>query len=316
MGTLSNFQAGSGYQAWLGYRQLVSGERYNQYAQFNRIAVTEKNEVIQTAVSELTRGLEGILGVQPEIVDYGRHVIALGTFGNHPLVDRVLGAEKIALVGSEGYVIKSDKEYACIAVGASSAKGVLYGTFHLLRLLSTGSSVDEIDIVENPINMLRMINQWDNMDGSVERGYAGESIFFKDNLITEDLDRIRDYARMLASTGLNAIVINNVNVHKVESKLITEFLPEVAKLAAIFRKYAIQLFLSVNYASPIEIGGLKTADPLDSEVRQWWKEKLPKYMRLSQISAVIWLKRIRKTVQGRLLMAVIMLTAPTCWLKH
>ncbi|KRF10085.1 alpha-glucuronidase [Paenibacillus sp. Soil766] len=273
MGTLSNFQADSGYQAWLGYRQLVSGERYNQYAQFNRIAVMEKNEVIQTAVSELTRGLEGILGVQPEIVDYGRHVIALGTFGNHPLVDRVLGADKITWVGSEGYVIKSDKEYACIAVGASSAKGVLYGTFHLLRLLSTGSSLDEIDIIENPINRLRMINQWDNMDGSVERGYAGESIFFKDNLITEELDRIRDYARMLASTGLNAIVINNVNVHKVESKLITEFLPEVAKLAAIFRKYAIQLFLSVNYASPIEIGGLQTTDPLDSEVRQWWKEK-------------------------------------------
>ncbi|WP_159886738.1 alpha-glucuronidase family glycosyl hydrolase [Paenibacillus puerhi] len=273
MGTLSTFQTGSGYEAWLGYRRLASGEHGNSYAIFNRIVVTEKDEVIQTAVSELTRGLEGILGIQPEITDHGEHAIALGTFGNHPLIDRVFGAEIIAQVGPEGYVIKADKEKGCLAIGAVSPQGVLYGAFHLLRLLGIGMSVDELELVENPYNMLRMINQWDNMDGSVERGYAGESIFFKDNRITEDLDRIRDYARMLASAGLNAIVINNVNVHKVESKLITEFLPEVAKLAAIFRRYAIKLFLSVNYASPIEIGGLETADPLDPGVRQWWKEQ-------------------------------------------
>ncbi|CAN7725361.1 alpha-glucuronidase family glycosyl hydrolase [Paenibacillus sp. LjRoot56] len=273
MGTFSTFQTGSGYQAWLGYRQLLPGDRFDQYAVFNRIHITEKDSVIQTAVSELTHGLEGILGVQPEIAEQGKPVIAIGTFGNNPHVDRIVTAEKITQVGQEGYVIITDKKTDCIAIGAASAKGVLYGTFHLLRLLSTGSDINELDIVENPINMLRMINQWDNMDGSVERGYAGESIFFKDNLITEDHGRIRDYARMLASAGLNAIVINNVNVHKVESKLITEFLPDVAKLAAIFREYAIKLFLSVNYASPIEIGGLTTADPLDSDVRQWWKEK-------------------------------------------
>ncbi|OAS23463.1 alpha-glucuronidase family glycosyl hydrolase [Paenibacillus oryzisoli] len=273
MGTLSNLHTGSGYQAWLGYRQLLPGDRYDQYADYSRIHVTEKDAVIQTAVSELIYGLEGILGVKPEIVAQEKHVIAIGTFGNNPVVDRIVTPEKIARIGQEGYVIITDKENACVAVGATSSNGVIYGTFHLLRLLSTGSDINELDIVENPINRLRMINQWDNMDGSVERGYAGESIFFKDNLIVEDHDRIRDYARMLASAGLNGIVINNVNVHKVESKLITEFLPEVAKLAAIFRKYAIKLFLSVNYASPIEIGGLTTADPLDSDVRQWWRDK-------------------------------------------
>ncbi|NOU64001.1 alpha-glucuronidase [Paenibacillus sp. LMG 31461] len=273
MGTLSNLQAGSGYQAWLGYRQLLPGDQFDQYADFNRIHVTEKDAVIQTAVSELTYGLEGILGVKPDIVEQEKHVIAIGTFGNNPIVDRLVTPEKIAQIGQEGYVIITDKKNACVAVGANTSNGVLYGTFHLLRLLSTGSDINELDIVENPINKLRMINQWDNMDGSVERGYAGESIFFKDNLISEDHGRIRDYARMLASAGLNGIVINNVNVHKVESKLITEFLPDVAKLAAIFRKYAIKLFLSVNYASPIEIGGLTTADPLDSDVRQWWKAK-------------------------------------------
>lgn len=115
-----------------------------------------------------------------------------------------------------------------------------------------------------------MINQWDNMDGSVERGYAGESIFYEDNRVTSNLQRIQDYARLLASSGINAIAINNVNVHRVESRLLTEFLPDVAKLAAIFRSYAIKLFLSINYASTIELGGLLTADPLDSNVREWW----------------------------------------------
>ncbi|WP_284645096.1 alpha-glucuronidase family glycosyl hydrolase [Paenibacillus silviterrae] len=274
MDNVSASQAGIGYQVWLGYRRLASGERHKQYAGFNRINVKENDdEVIQTAVHELIRGLEGILSVAPGITDQEERVIALGTFGSHPLVDRIIGAENIPRVGAEGYAIKTDKDRACIAIGAASASGVLYGVFHLLRLLNTGMSVDELDLIENPVNMLRMINQWDNMDGSVERGYAGNSIFFKDNRITEDLDRIRDYARMLASVGVNAIAINNVNVHREESKLITEFLQDVARLAAIFRRYAMKLFLSVNYAAPIEIGGMETADPLNSGVCEWWKEQ-------------------------------------------
>jgi alpha-glucuronidase len=272
MDTCLTFQPGSGYQAWLGYRRLAAGERFNQYAAYNRISVTQDDEIIQTAAAELSHGLEGILGIRPVRSSHAENGIVLGTFGNHPQIDRLFGAEQIARAGQEGYAIRTDKEQRIIAVGAATANGVLYGAFHLLRLLSTGASVEDLDLAETPVNMLRMINQWDNMDGSVERGYAGDSIFFKDNRVTDDLDRIRDYARMLASVGLNAISINNVNVHKVESRLITEFLPDVAKLADIFRAYAIKLFLSVNYASPIEIGGLSTADPLDPEVRQWWKE--------------------------------------------
>ncbi|MDU5949412.1 MAG: alpha-glucuronidase, partial [Paenibacillus macerans] len=113
---------------------------------------------------------------------------------------------------------------------------------------------------------------WDNIDGSIERGYAGDSIFYAGGKITSDLGRIRDYARLLASVGVNALAINNVNVHRLETMLITEaYLPEVAGLAGIFRGYGIKLFLSVNYAAPLEIGGLPTADPLDPEVRRWWR---------------------------------------------
>lgn len=131
----------------------------------------------------------------------------------------------------------------------------------------------DLRIVENPRNQLRMINEWDNMDGSIERGYAGGSIFFEHNKVTNNLQRIKDYARILSSIGINAIAFNNVNVHEEETKLITrKFLPDVAKVANIFRQYGIKTFLSINYASPIQLGKLETADPLDEKVRAWWKE--------------------------------------------
>ena len=111
------------------------------------------------------------------------------------------------------------------------------------------------------------------MDGSIERGYAGRSIFTK----TGNHDRpgrVEDYTRLMASVGLNGIVLNNVNVHSRETRLITrELLPDVAKLADLFRKYGVKVFLSINYSSPIELGGLNTADPLDGRVQSWWREK-------------------------------------------
>lgn len=132
-----------------------------------------------------------------------------------------------------------------------------------------------------------MINQWDNVDGSIERGYAGESIFYDNGEFTLDLGRIRDYARLLASTGINAISINNVNVHRRESLFLTErYLNDVAKVAAEFRAYGIRLFLSANYASPIEIGGLRTADPLDAQVREWWNIQTAKVYARFRILAV------------------------------
>lgn len=272
MTSLSNVGPGTGYQAWLGYRPMAPGERAEEYKAYNRIAVREDDEVIQTAVSELSRGLEGVLGVKPAQTRHEQRAIVLGTIEGHSHVGFVFAEHSFEEMGQEGYFIYSDQKNHCIVVGAATPCGVLYGTFHLLRLLSAGASVEHLALSEAPANKLRMINQWDNMDGSVERGYAGASIFYKNNRIRADLDRVKDYARMLSSVQVNAIVINNVNVHQVESKLITEFLPDVARLAAVFRAYAIKLFVSVNFASPMEIGGLPSADPLDPDVREWWKE--------------------------------------------
>lgn len=271
MEPLLNNQPSTGYQAWLSYRPLASGERH-KYLMYNRIAVVEVDDIIQTAVFELTRGLESLLGAQPTRSSNEENAIVLGTLGGNPHVGLLYVENQFEDLGQEGYFLCRDRVNRCIVIGAATPVGVLYGTFHLLRLLSTGTSIEELALTEKPVNRLRMINQWDNMDGSIERGYAGTSIFFKDNQIREDFERIWDYARMLSSVHINAIVINNVNVHEIESKLITEFLPDVAKLAAIFRAYGIKLFLSVNFASPIEIGGLLTADPLDPAVRNWWKE--------------------------------------------
>ncbi|ULO09896.1 alpha-glucuronidase [Paenibacillus sp. 19GGS1-52] len=270
------FQPGDGYQAWLQYRQMSPGERYNEYASYSHIIVTEHDDIMRSAVFELSQGIKGILGHPLNIADDPEMTscIVLGTFGSNSLLDKVFHSSVSAAVGTEGYVMKSDSVTSRIVIGAVSSAGVLYGVFHLLRLLSTGSPVDALDIVENPVNKLRMVNQWDNIDGSVERGYAGKSIFYHKNQITTNLERVRDYARLLSSSGLNAISINNVNVHEFETKLMTqEYLADVAKLADIFRAYGIKLFLSVNYASPIEIGGLTTADPLDVAVRAWWRVK-------------------------------------------
>lgn len=266
------YHPGDGYLAWQQYRRTPSSN-VDQYAGYSHIVAAEPNDAVMgSAVGELSRGLAGMTGKQVSIsrIAVNAPCIILGILGTGTAVDEVFSEGVSGTLKAEGYVIRTDSNTANIAIGAVTSAGMLYGVFHLLRIMGTGGSVEHLNIAENPVNQLRMINQWDNMDGSVERGYAGQSIFYEDNRITSNLERIEDYARLLASSGINAIAINNVNVHRVESRLITAFLPDVAKLAAVFRAYAIKLFLSINYASTIEIGGLPTADPLDSAVREWW----------------------------------------------
>jgi len=196
---------------------------------------------------------------------------------------RAYGIDDRLLTGlhPEGFLLR-----ALTAAGAGSAtggkprilliggsdRGVLYGAFHLMRLLAIGHPLEHLDVTEAPGSELRMVNHWDNADGSIERGYAGKSIFYAGGEFRENLGRVRDYARLLASVGINAVSINNVNVHETETLFITEpWLPKVARVADIFREYGIRLFLSINFAAPVQAGGLPTADPLDEGVRTWWK---------------------------------------------
>jgi len=163
-----------------------------------------------------------------------------------------------------------------IFIAASGWQGLLYAWFHLLRHREIPSHYPLI-ITEKPAFAVRMINHWDNMDGTIERGYAGRSFFFRNNRIDYDPQRLHNYARLLASIGINAIAINNVNVHHHETALINdELLPQVSGLAAIFRQYAIRFFLSINFAAPVEEGDLDTADPLNTSVTAWWENRAHK----------------------------------------
>lgn len=175
---------------------------------------------------------------------------------------------------TEGYRIISDEKVLFILSGAG--RGILYGAFDVIRTEIITDTVANLSKTELPDNPLRMLNHWDNMDGSIERGYSGKSFFFADDEILVD-ERTREYARLCASVGLNATVINNVNVKQAATELITaRYEDKLCRMADIFAEYGVTLFLSLNFAAPIELGGLPVSDPLDPSVIAWWKERMAK----------------------------------------
>ncbi|MCG5102489.1 alpha-glucuronidase [Oceanobacillus sp. APA_J-5(13-2)] len=241
------------------------------------ISFTAKTILIDSAIAELKYALESMLNIVPTVQPYptNEFSIVLGTFESVNLKGYGISPELFDDVNEEGYLLKTTADKKKVLLIGKTDKGTLYATFHFLRILQREESIESLEIVEGPRNQLRMMNQWDNMDGSIERGYSGDSIFFHGNDFSEDLTRVRDYARLLSSVGVNAISINNVNVWDVETNLITKaFLPKVKKVADILRSYAITTYLSINYASPMELGNLSTADPLNEKVEKWWAEKV------------------------------------------
>lgn len=169
----------------------------------------------------------------------------------------------------DGYRIKGD-QYK-ITISASREVGLLYGAYHLLRLQQTNINLNNIDIEEIPSYDIRILNHWDNLDRTVERGYAGYSLWKWDELPNTLSPRYEEYARANASIGINATVLNNVNASP--DILREEYLVKVKALADIFRPYGIKVYLSVNFSSPKVIGGLENSDPLNPAVQKWWKDK-------------------------------------------
>ncbi len=159
-----------------------------------------------------------------------------------------------------------------LVIAGANARGVLHGAFTLLRKIAMHDRVGEVNERETPYAPARWINHWDNLDGTIERGYGGRSLFFEDNNVREDLGPVRDYARLLASLGINAITINNVNANP--RVISPEFLPQVARIAAAFRPWGVQVGLAVDFSSPQRVGGLDTFDPLDPRVAEWWRNKV------------------------------------------
>lgn len=284
-----NKSTSTGYDAWLSYSTANPADKNQVSAFFSSIYVESDDPIITTAVHELKTAIRTISGRAPVTTDKPRThgTIVLGTLPTSLSLSESTNSctsictssitdEESEKIGDEGFIIKHcSSENSCYTIiAAKSGAGVLHGVFALIRHIICKGINKNLYIIEAPSLALRMIDQWDNMDGSIERGYAGLSIFYRNGKILTGSKRIRDYARLLASVGLNAIVLNNVNVHSTETRLITkEQLPKVAKLAGIFRSYGIRILLSINYSSPIELGGLDTADPLDEQVQSWWNAK-------------------------------------------
>lgn len=176
----------------------------------------------------------------------------------------------------EGFRIRHEDNK--ITLTSPTETGLLYAAYHLLRMQATGQNVTATQTTENPAYSLRILNHWDNMDRTVERGYAGQSLWNWEELPNTLSDRYKEYARANASIGINGTVLNNVNASP--QILSTEYLQKVKALADIFRPYGLRVYLSVNFASPMALDSLSTADPLDKKVIRWWKNKVKEIYRI------------------------------------
>lgn len=197
-----------------------------------------------------------------------------GVLGLSPIIDQQISQSQANALAPEGYLIlKKGKQ---ILLAAKDDKGVLYGVFHLLRLIQTNQPLDNLR-VENPKFQRRILNHSDNLDRTVERGYSGFSIW-NWHTLPDYLDpRYTDYARANASIGINGTVLTNVNANALVLR--SDYLEKVKALADLFRHYNIKVYLTARFSAPIELGGMKTADPLDPVVQQWWKEKVDEIYR-------------------------------------
>lgn len=158
-----------------------------------------------------------------------------------------------------------------LRVEGADTSGLLYGVFALLAYLKTGGGTNSLDQQSAPAVPRRVLNHWDNVTGKIERGYSGNSLFFRNGKVDFDPERVSSYARLMASIGLNTIAVNNVNVTPESARLVTDLLPGLADLAAVFRPFGIRLLVSVDFDGPRSLGGLPASDPLDESVIQWWK---------------------------------------------
>jgi alpha-glucuronidase len=191
--------------------------------------------------------------------------------------DLVLRTDPDPDLAADGDGYELGRAAGTTTVRSATPAGLLYGLFHVVRLGAAAFGADFPARTESPAAPRRMLDHWDNVAvhpvmGQVERGYAGGSLFWRDGALREDLSRVHAYARLLAACGINAVTVNNVNVHAAEARLLTDRLADVAAIATVLRPYGIRVHLSVSFAAPMLLGGLPTADPADEGVRRWWRE--------------------------------------------
>ena len=268
----SSASAEDGYDLWLRYRPVQAEwlERYRTAT--TQIVALNGSPTIDAARSELARGLGGLLEVWPstssDVTADG--ALVLGTVGSPLIAQMKLDLKSL---GAEGYAIRSVtlQGHRVTVIAANRDIGLLYGAFHFLRLLQTRQPVERLALSSSPQIQHRVLNHWDNLDRTIERGYAGASIWDWHKLPDYLDPRYTDYARACASLGINGTVLTNVAANA--TSLTALYIEKAAALAGVLRPYGLRVYLTARFSAPIEIGGLKTADPLDPAVRTWWKNK-------------------------------------------
>ncbi|MEZ5043135.1 MAG: alpha-glucuronidase family glycosyl hydrolase [Saprospiraceae bacterium] len=265
--------AEDGYRLWLRYDLITDAQQLALYRQSLQHYIIEgQSPTLEVVEHELKKALQGLLGTSiTESTDLAsKGLLILGTPSSSTIVKGLKLEDKLKTIGKEGFVITSQGGRTVIA--ANEDIGVLYGLFHFLRLLQSHTAIDGLSITNKPKLNIRILNHWDNLDRTVERGYAGFSIWDWHKL-PDYLDaRYLDYARANASIGINGTVLTNVNANALILR--PDYLDKVAALADLFRPYGIRVYLTARFSAPINLGGLKTADPLDPAVKDWWKTKI------------------------------------------
>ena len=274
--------AEDGYRLWLRYDPLPRRMVEVYRPRVASVVVEGKSPTLDAIRTELAGGCTGLLGGSVPLAEKVERdgAVVVGTPQSSPLVAGLGWQRQLDALGPEGFRIRSAKlggrPVTVIASGGEA--GALYGAFHFLRLLQTQQPINNLDISQKPRLQLRVLNHWDNLDRSVERGYAGRSLWDWEALPGKVDPRLVDYARANASAGINGSVLNNVNANS--KSLSAEYLLKTKAIADTFRPYGVRVYLSARFSAPIELDGLKTADPLDPEVAAWWRRKAEEIYRL------------------------------------
>jgi alpha-glucuronidase len=273
-----SLHAETGRDAWLRYTTKASQPVPAVVASFGDSVVTTN------ARSELIRGIRTLTGKTLRIEGGApakdaipkESAVILGTFDQLPAQLNLH-----ATLEADGYWLKTITSGGIryTVVTASNDRGVLYGTFALLRKMSLGETIAELDERQAPAIPIRWVNQWDNLDGTIERGYGGPSIFWENGRARQDLSRVGEYGRLLASVGINGASIDNVNANRNPAMLTPELIADVARIAKEFRPWGVQVVMAVDFGSPKSMGGLDTFDPSDPKVAAWWKAKVDEIYR-------------------------------------
>lgn len=271
--SLSSY-AEDGYELWLRYARIEDRQLSSQYLQYlQSVKVNGQSETLNVLRSELQAGLRSLLDHAPQTTSSsqsGRLLIA--RTDDPDLADFGITDEERNKIGREGFLIRAQSKDKQILITATSDQGLLYGTFHFLRILQMHQDISSLNILSTPPIDLRILNHWDNLDRTSERGYAGFSLWDWHKLPDYLDPRYVDYARANASLGINGTVLTNVNANALV--LTPAYLEKAKALAEVFRPYGIRVYLTARFSAPIETGGLKTADPLDPEVKKWWANKV------------------------------------------